>query len=184
MNLDEAWKDVLSHLRDAPDDPDSAFRYPSVATKALTENPVQRTVVLREVTPDYRILFFTDLRSRKVLQIRHAPELNLLFYDHELRLQLLINGKATLHVDDEQSQKYWSESGSKNSESYTSVKAPGETLSKPEEAFQYNQSESENFCVVDLKPFQMEFLQLRKEGHLRSSWAIGNNQEAKHWIAP
>jgi pyridoxine/pyridoxamine 5'-phosphate oxidase len=184
MNLKQAWNKVLSHLRSAPDDADSAFRYPSVATKALEGNPVQRTVVLREVTPDYRLLFFTDFRSRKVLQIRHSPELNLLFYDHEYRIQLLVNGKAILHMNDEKSRKQWNDSGSKNSESYASVKAPGVTLSKPEEAFEYHDPAIENFCVVEVKPYQMEFLQLRKEGHLRSSWPIGNNQDAKHWIAP
>lgn len=185
MNVSDAWRSVLEQLNQAPDDPGHAFRYVNLATVTADNVPSQRTVVLREFDQEEHILtIFTDARSNKVRQIRNNDSISLLFYDHDEKLQLTIQGQASLITEGDKKMEYWYSSGSKGAHSYTSVKSPGEIIETPDEAYDWNLDSAEYFCVIEIKAEHMEFLQLSGHRHLRSSQFFSEGSWKQHWIAP
>ncbi|SMO70908.1 Pyridoxamine 5'-phosphate oxidase [Gracilimonas mengyeensis] len=184
MNLDAAWKKVLQQVQTANEDPGHSFRYMDLATVDAENQPVQRTVVLRDFDGKKTFSIFTDARSRKVKHIQGNDQVSLLFYDDDTKLQLSVQGKATLLTNGEKWERYWKEAGSKSPHSYTSAKAPGAIIDEPEDAYEWLQEENKHFCVVRIQAYKMTFLQLDGKRHLRGVQEFVEGQTNSRWIAP
>ncbi|MAL18323.1 MAG: hypothetical protein CL670_02600 [Balneola sp.] len=185
MTIEEAWGKVLSELNAASKNPGHAFRYLSLATVDAKDQPSQRMVVLRKFSQHNRFTIYTDARSGKVEDLIDNNSVSLLFYDHDQKLQVTVKGSAKVLSDGEGNLNHWTESGSKGTHSYTSVKSPGEVIQKPDEAYEWNLEDSEHFCVIHIESHSMEFLQLDGHRHLRSFRELSSNGSWKErWIAP
>lgn len=165
------------------------FRFASLATVDLHGTPHLRTVVLREFQKPGKFVIFTDKRSEKVKHIHQNHQIGLLFYDDHSGLQLRVNGMATVVESGGDHARYWSERGSKNPFSYTSVKPPGTPIQHPEEAYDWYDEDASNFCFIRVDASLIEFLQLDGVNHLRAEMVLNAeggrvNTQIMRWIAP
>jgi len=72
-------------------------RYVQLATVTPRNLPTNRTVVFRGFTDEYNCLkFITDMRSQKVLDIRHNPHAEICWYFPKTREQFRIAGTLSL----------------------------------------------------------------------------------------
>ena len=90
------WRSLLArniHLHRSQ--PES--RYVQLATVTPRNTPANRTVVFRGFTDEYNCLkFITDIRSQKVLDIRHNPNAEVCWYFPKTREQFRITGNISL----------------------------------------------------------------------------------------
>ena len=151
------------------------FRYFTLATVGLDRIARLRTVVLRRVTPDLKLIFYTDSRSKKMTHITENPNVSMLFYHPKLMLQLKIEGKARIVNDEEVLKTYWHGIQSNSRKDYITEQTPGSTLKNPD-ALQYL-SEENHFCMVEIEPFKIEYLRLKRPNHLR----VRFSKEDENW---
>lgn len=108
-NLRNAYKFNVLKRKDLPENPIHLFtKWLSEAIKlnlleptamclsTVDKNgqPYQRTVLLKYFN-DKEMIFFTNIKSRKGLQLKKNPKVSLLFYWKELERQIMILGNVT-----------------------------------------------------------------------------------------
>ena len=72
--------------------------------------PEIRTVVLRNIdNSPLSIRFNSDIRSKKVADIKNNNQCSALFYDPRRRIQIRVKGFSTIHYNNELSKKVWSD---------------------------------------------------------------------------
>lgn len=185
--LTESWR----HLREAADSETHPWRLGSLAT-VLNNRPHVRTVVLRDVQPDEReLICYTDLRSAKISQIKDSPCVEWMVYDPTTRVQIRLRGTASIHSNDERSEQHWCESSPEHRREYITVSTPGtradsavanlpdylfDRLPNDEEA----QLGYENFAVIICRIEHLDWLQLRRNGHLAAQFLWTDKWEG-HW---
>lgn len=180
FSLDEAWNQVFHELKRATVDPRHPFRTVWLSTMMKDGHPNCRTVVFRKLQDEQRLFIYTDIRSDKAKEIDQNPAISLVFYNPHKKLQVKVLGTGVLHHSNEITEQEWKESGHRGAHSYTSTKAPGEVITNPAEAFQWDLEDASNFCVIEVFISEMEFLQLNGTQHLRSNKR--NNELV--WITP
>ncbi len=184
LNIEEAWKKVLNEVRTAAGDPGHPFRYTTLATVDQNASPRQRIVILRGFENGLEFLVYTDKRSGKVHQIRENNSVSLLFYDDQNKLQLLVNGDASIITEGPVHEKHWENHGRKRAHSFTSVLEPGTPIGQPEDAYDWDLEDNSNFCLISIRATEMEFLQLDGHRHIRGLKEIEGRQQQNRWIAP
>ena len=184
--LTDAWRLILAGATDRK----SAFHLPTIATVASDGAPSLRTVVLREVDAERRILrFHTDNRSPKVQELSAEPRFALHVYDPSIQTQLRFAGCSRIHHLDDTARAAWEESAPMSRLCYAATEATGATVSAPPPApIQNDGSEDsgfENFCAVVLTVERLEWLYLLARGHQRAvfQWDASGACRAE-WIAP
>ena len=97
-------------ISDGVNNSKSLFHTPVLST--FINNTIStRTVVLREFNAKKRILrFHTDSRSGKIEELKENSISSIHGYDPELKVQVRLKGKTSIHVDDEISKKAWTQS--------------------------------------------------------------------------
>ncbi|MFN1834803.1 pyridoxamine 5'-phosphate oxidase family protein [Balneola sp. MJW-20] len=184
ISLHVAWEAIWEEVEKAASEKDHPYRYPILGTVDTNEKPDLRKVVLRDYKDGNRFIIFTDSRSLKVGQIENNPSVSLLFWNDEMSLQLRANGKAEIYTDGETKEQYWEEQGKHGYHSYTSVHTPGERISSPEEAFEWEGLNPGHFCVIEITLEEAEFLQLNGIEHLRAKRVISGERIIDNWITP
>lgn len=172
------------------------WRLPVLAT--LTDDGCeQRTVVLRVVDREHgALLFHTDVRSRKVEQIRKDGRVSLLYYDHERSVQLKVCGLASIHEADELAQSLWEAGTPASLKMYCAPLSPGVQC----DSFSHNMTDSLlgrlpdrneieagriNFCAIRILVQTAEWLRLSQSGHLRAGFKLNRGRlDSAGWIAP
>ncbi|MBT8183800.1 MAG: pyridoxamine 5'-phosphate oxidase family protein [Eudoraea sp.] len=158
------------------------FRYFTLGTVGLDRLARLRTVVLRKVTDDLKLTFYTDRRSKKVVHLKENNKVGLLFYHPEKLLQFKIEGLAQVFKDDAANEEVWKAIDPSARKEYSTARAPGTTMEDPEE-LHYLEGKS-NFCVVEVTPFKIEYLKLRKPHHLRIRFSFRNGQWTSDYLVP
>jgi pyridoxine/pyridoxamine 5'-phosphate oxidase len=176
-------------------------------------SPKTRTVILRRVDPESRSLdLYTDVRASKVHQLqpserssgvaaegvggasRRGANACWLFYRHSTRIQVRIEGNATVLGFDEE-QAAWDATPLRSRSVYASIEPPGLVLpsTQPPETSDRELSEMEsqrgreNFRVVRTTAILADILYLRREGHVRARIEYGTDGHqaaVAHWVAP
>ncbi len=141
------------------------FRYCTMATVGLENMPRLRTVVLRKVSENSKLTFYTDRRSKKILHIKENNKVSLLFYNSKKLLQIKVEGLASIISDRALLQKYWSGVQPNSRKDYTANSAPGSSISNPDTVEYLD--EDNHFCMVEIEAFRIEYLKLRRPNHLR-----------------
>lgn len=171
----------------------SAFHHPVIGTIGLDGQPRQRVMILRSVDPDQRSLrFHTDIRSEKARDIKADPRVSVLAYDPGSKIQLRLNGQATLHHDDPVAQAAWLASQRMSRACYGTAPAPGSEIgqgnafSLPDKADDSQlEAGKAHFAAMLIRVEGLEWLYLAYEGHRRAhfEWDAGGKVTAR-WLAP
>ena len=141
------------------------FRFFTLATIGQGSIARLRTVVLRRVSEDFKLIFYTDRRSKKIEHIKHNSGVSLLFYHPKQLLQLKIEGKAEIVTDSEALQKYWSGIQPASRKDYTTSAAPGSPISNPD-TLDYLEHRN-YFTIIEVTLSKIEYLKLKRPNHLR-----------------
>ena len=149
-----------------------------------------RTVVLREFDSKNRTLrFHTDSRSGKIEELKENSISSVHGYDPDLKVQIRLKGKTSLHIDNEVSKKAWAESREMSKMCYSVKDSPGNKISSPE-PFDLIKEEIDielgynNFAVLHFSYDSLEFLFLKGAGHRRSLFDWSSDQLESSWLIP
>jgi pyridoxine/pyridoxamine 5'-phosphate oxidase len=148
------------------------FRY-CYLSSVFENEPVVRTVVLRDATDEHELIFFTDSRSQKVEQFKTNPNAEVLFYHPKKLLQIKAKGTISFLSDDERLKYYRNKIQGPSINDYI-TKAPPSTPIKNPDLVEYNEDEV-NFCVLVLKIETLEGLQLKRPNHIRTRFKRAND---------
>ncbi|MFM8608734.1 MAG: pyridoxamine 5'-phosphate oxidase family protein [Hyphomicrobiales bacterium] len=171
-------------LRTAP------MHTPVVSTIALDGRPRARVVVLRAFDRERRHLrFHTDIRSDKFQELHADPRIALLFYDSEEKIQLRIEGRATLHKNDESANAAWASSQPMSKLCYAVEPGPGHHISARDDfSLPRDRAESEtgraHFAAVIVTIEDIDFLWLGAAGNRRALYKFGDHQFDARWVVP
>ena len=149
-----------------------------------------RTVVLREFDSKNRTLrFHTDSRSGKIEELKENSISSVHGYDPDLKVQIRLKGKTSLHINDEISKKAWAKSREMSKMCYSVKDSPGIKISSPE-PFDLIKEEIDielgydNFAVLLFHYDSLEFLFLKGAGHRRSLFDWSSDQLKSSWLIP
>ncbi|MDG5767738.1 pyridoxamine 5'-phosphate oxidase family protein [Balneolales bacterium ANBcel1] len=196
-SLEEIREDIWRSLLEARDyRKGHPFRFPVLATVSGGK-PLQRMVVLRKVFVSSRIiLFHTDRRSRKVLDMERCPDTSWLVYDSKNRIQLQMEGKAEIHApDSELHADEWKHTTAAERRIYSVKYPPGTIVSDPDDVWPEAVRDSStgmeevnlgepNFRVVTVEINRMDWLQLHPEGEFRAGFKWEDNTWKSYWRCP
>ena len=119
-------------ISDGVENSKSMFHTP-VLSSFVEKTISTRTVVLREFDSENRILrFHTDNRSGKIEELKENSISSVHGYDPDLKVQIRLKGRTTLHIDNEISKKAWAESKEMSKMCYSVKDSPGNKVSSPE----------------------------------------------------
>jgi hypothetical protein len=156
-----------------------------------------RTVVLRQVRPEAReLVFYTDLRSRKVGEMQQDPRVALLFLSHGDDTQISVQAEAEIHHGDALADAAWQALSPRQRRDYLVSGPRGlpwawATSGLPSELENRDPSEAEseagrqNFAVVVCQVRQIDWLFLTPYGHRRANFTWnGSGQLRTSWLVP
>jgi hypothetical protein len=169
------WQEVQDELRQGITEKEHPFRYFTLGTVGLEKLPRLRTVVLRGISEDLTLTFYTDKRSKKIIHITENNRVSLLFYHPKKLTQIKIEGLAHTVKDEATLERHWTDIQPQSRKDYTTQFAPGSELSNPDNVEYLN--EENHFCMVKIVPFKIEYLRLQRPNHLRVQFA----KEAQTW---
>ncbi len=189
-DLDETLAECWRLLARGVADRRSPFHSPTIATVGRDGVPRARVVILRGCDPSARRLrFHTDRRSAKVAEIAINPALALTGYDAGAKVQIRVEGHATLHVDDAVADAAWAASRPFSRVCYGVVPGPGTPIGQGG-AFSLPAGEHEiaagrdHFCAVQVAVERIEWLYLAHDGHRRARFTAGETGFAGQWLTP
>jgi hypothetical protein len=182
--LDDIWEMLAQgvRVRCAP------AHTPTLAT-IRAGFPSVRTVVLREVDRQHAMLLIhTDRRSGKFAELAAEAACSVHVYDPGRQVQLRIEARATLHLDDEVADGRWARTQHMSRVVYGSELAPGTATDDPEAATADldripDSERRRNFAVIALHVSAIEWLRLNPNGHRRARFELGAAPRSS-WLAP
>lgn len=181
---EEIWAIVIKELQLATKIVQHPFRFVNFCTSAGNQ-PDSRYVVLREVTEELQMLFYTDSRSKKIAQIRENPHVSLLFYHPSARCQVKINGIATMLTQKEATKNYWENIPPEAQKAYQSNRPPKTQVDRAEKGMMVDvEYQNKFFSVIKVIPKEVECLQLDSKGHLRLAFVLENEKWQSSWLIP
>jgi len=106
----------------------SKFHTPTLST--VNGNMINsRTIILRKVDNKTKMLFFySDSRSRKVLNIIQNNNVTVHLYEPRFKLQVQLYGYAKIENNSEKTKNIWSSLNSFSKKNYLSALSPGEKI--------------------------------------------------------
>lgn len=166
------WRLVAGELLAAAASARHPFHLPTLATIGPDGAPQARTVVLRSFDPVTReVVFHTDLRSGKVIDILREPRVCLHWYDADSRLQIRMPARATVHHGDARGRAAWTTTAAMSRACYAAADAPGTPLdafpSAPPPPAADDDPGFEMFAAVSCHFDTIDLLALHAAGHQR-----------------
>jgi hypothetical protein len=153
--------------------------------------PSQRTVVLRLVDEPGRLLAcHTDRRSLKLEEARGNGASSWLFYDPERKLQLRLEGRLYIHLDDELADSRWEATRSLGRACYNTLAGPGQPVVAPAAAPAPPTDPSEaslareHFAVLSFRVDFLDWLYLSIHGHRRAQFRWEEQGLQGNWVNP
>jgi hypothetical protein len=168
----------------------SGFHLPALATLGAEGTPRLRTVVLRAADRSAGTLrFHCDRRSDKAAEILANPACALAAYDEAAKIQIRVEGRATLHTDDAVAEAAWAGSRAMSRVCYAAEPGPGTALpaggayTLPDEASAVPLGRP-HFAAVIVRAERLDLLYLDRRGHRRAAWRREEPDWQGGWIAP
>jgi hypothetical protein len=179
--LDEAW-DVLDAAVN-----DRAHPCRTIQLATLDgDQPALRTLILRQVDRRQASLHcYTDLRSAKVGQIRRQPQVALLAYDPDLRLQFRAEGRALVHADTPACAQAWDQLAPVARQLYQVTAVPGKVLPGGGGAPTSDRAVDglAHFGLLELALARIDLLLLGSDGHRRAEYRRADDWRGQ-WTVP
>ncbi|RKS53564.1 pyridoxine/pyridoxamine 5'-phosphate oxidase [Gillisia mitskevichiae] len=173
-----AWKE-LSLAASGKQHP---FNFFSLATMGKNAAVRQRTVILRGISENKSLLFYTDLRSTKIKQLEHNSKANCLFYDPANQLQLVFKGNIIIHTDNEAWEEHKYKIEGKAVNNYNSLLPPGKPIKNP---LQVERTNKLHFALLEFIPVRMEYLKLKEDSnHLRARFRLDEGNWKQTFLVP
>ncbi len=122
------------------------FHFGTLGTVGVDCTVRLRTVVVRDVSDDLVITFYTDKRSKKITHIHENHKVSLLLFDQKNMMQLKIEGVAVIRKNNDTQEEIWNKMTAESQADYSTAQAPGSDLENPEE-LEYLQDEN-YFCIA------------------------------------
>jgi pyridoxine/pyridoxamine 5'-phosphate oxidase len=184
--VDELWR----QLTRASADRRHPWRVVAFCTQGA-QGPAARSVILRQVGVDQRrLVFYTDARSAKLVELAACPQVALLLWDPGHRQQLRITGLASVEADHDSVQRHWAAVPPTARADYAQATAPGTPLegssdSDPRAALDLETAQR-HFTVVTVQVQSMDFLQLNRDTHHRGrfDWDPARGQWGVQGLVP
>ena len=198
MNHEQLRSKIFAMLTRGVTDRKSPLHTPTVATIGGDGSPLARVVVFRKFLPEVRsLIFHTDLRSPKIIELRADFRISWLFYHPNEKIQFRIAGQATIHADDNDALKLkqWQATRAFGRRCYMGA-APSRTVSEAtsgmpaeietrEPTIEESEAGFPNFAVVSTKINSIDCLELYVAGHRRSLFTWRENDELEtEWLTP
>ncbi|HEY8567444.1 MAG TPA: pyridoxamine 5'-phosphate oxidase family protein [Beijerinckiaceae bacterium] len=183
-SLREAWRLLARGVVDRR----SPFHTPVIATIGRDGAPRARIVVVRGVDGEARtVRFHTDRRTAKAEEIGRDARLALIAYDAPAKIQIRLEGRASLHASDAVADEAWVGSRPFSKVCYGTNPPPGTVIPAgegyslpPAEEVETGRS---NFSAVLLQVESLEWLYLDRAGHRRARFTFGAAPTAT-WLVP
>ncbi len=180
---DNIFEKITQELKKGAFEEGHYFKYFALATIGVDKFARLRLVALRHVSDDLKLTFFTDKRSKKMLHIKENNRVSLLFYHHKKLIQLRIEGIAWINTDQFHIQKSWEQVGVEDRKDYITKEAPGSPLENPD-SLEYLK-EGDYFSIVEIKPFRIEYLELKKNRHTKMRYSKeGSSGWTSEYLVP
>jgi len=157
------FKEIKKELADGTSEKGHPFRYGTLGTVGVDSIARLRTVLIRNVSKELVITFYTDKRSKKVTHIKENKKVSLLLFNPEKMLQVKIEGLGQIRMDMDSLHKIWEGMSPESKLDYTTSQPPGSGLKSPE-MLEYL-TEGNYFCAIDIHPFKIECLKLGRPIH-------------------
>lgn len=179
--LPAVFDTIWSILSDAAVDrmPRSAFA--TLATVDATGAPRLRTVALRSADRiSATCAVYTDRRTAKVSEIARNPQVSLLVWQADVRVQLRLSGRAettaghgTAHL--------WDELGDEARLNYAHQPAPGTPIS--EGGAYIHRPDPAHFALLRVTLDHIDYVSLAETGHRRAAFRRQDNWRGQ-WLSP
>ncbi|MDP4003419.1 pyridoxamine 5'-phosphate oxidase family protein [Methylobacterium sp. NEAU K] len=188
-DLDGTFAELWRLLADGAGHGRSGFHLPALATVG-PDGPRLRTVVLRAADRAAGTLrFHCDRRSGKAADLHANPACALAAYDEAAKVQIRVEGRATLHTDDAVAEAAWTGSRPMSRVCYAAEPAPGTALPAggaymlPDETSAATLGRP-HFAAVMVRAERLDLLYLDRRGHRRAAWRRAEAGWSGGWIAP
>jgi pyridoxine/pyridoxamine 5'-phosphate oxidase len=158
------------------------FRYFTLATVGLDNMARLRTVVLRKISEDLTLTFYTDRRSKKMIHLKENKKVSALFYYPKKMLQIKVEGTANVITDPSLLKKYWYGIQPSSRKDYITSNAPGSTIKNPDQV-EYL-SDEHYFCMVEITPHKIEYLKLKRPNHIRVRYSRSDGDWQGEFLVP
>ena len=158
---EDLWKMAIQELKRSNEDVKHPFRQMVFGTIGLY--PDTRTVIKRKIDERLHILFYSDSRAQKVVQLKNNPNSSIIFYHPGKMLQIRMQGKTKIHSDGSLFDTHF-KIACQNSGDYISKKGPGEPIGDG------SKGNKMHFCLLEFVPEKMDILLLQKAGHIRAAY--------------
>jgi pyridoxamine 5'-phosphate oxidase len=186
--LAESWRLIARGVADRR----SPFHHPTVATIGQDGRPRARTVILRACEPSVRALrFHTDARSAKIEEIGRDGRAALHFYDPQAKIQIRVEGVASIHAADAVAEAAWAGSRVFSRQCYGVSPGPGAPIDSgggftlPETTDEATASGRAHFRAIVVRASSLEWLYLSHAGHRRAHFAWnGEGAWTARWLTP
>ena len=163
-----------------------SFNSPALATLGKKYLKV-RTMIIRKVDKEKKtLIFYTDKRSQKAIEIKNNSSLTLHFYDFKKKVQFVCYGKGSLENNSIKTKKIWKSMPEYSKINYMYLFKPGTKLKSQEKIPLLDDKKAFlNFSLIHVKVQQIDWLYLSREGNKRAIFNYNkkNLLEAK-WVAP
>ena len=193
-NIAVCYAELWQRLADGVGDRHSPFHTPALGTVDPHGRPQVRTVVLRGVDRAGGTLrVHTDRRAEKASEVAAARLASLHVYDRDAKIQVRVEGTASLHADDALADAAWAAAQASSRATYAVAPGPGTAIREggdyhlpaPDAGGQGDATLGrENFAVVVLRAERLEFLYLDRRGHRRSLWLRSDGGWVESWLVP
>lgn len=170
--LNDTFRDIIKEIKSGYLERNHPFKY-CYLSSVFEGKPKTRTVVLREITDSYRLVFFTDKRSPKIKHFTQNPYSEALFYHPNKLWQIKFGGKIHIIKNQKRINFFQQKIHDASIKNYTTRQRPSSHLISPKH-LEY--SENLNFAVLELSPDYIENLQLKRTDHLRTIY-----RECENW---
>ena len=164
----------------------SKFHTPTLST--VNGNMINsRTIILRKVDNKTKMLFFySDSRSRKVLNIKQNNNATVHLYEPRFKLQVQLYGHANIENKTKKTKNIWSNLKSFSKKNYLSALSPGEKINSLDN-LKYNTDNEEafyNLSLIYFKVSKLECLQLSDIKNIRVEFVYTESSNKKYYMVP
>mgnify|MGYP001481062203 CR=1 FL=1 len=164
----------------------SKFHTPTIST--INGNEINsRTIILRKVDNKTKMLFFySDARSRKVLNIKQNNNVTVHLYEPRYKLQVQLYGYANIENKTDKTKGIWNSLNKFSKKNYLSELPPGEKINSLDD-LRYNADSEEafyNFSLINFKVSKLECLQLSDIKNIRVEFVYTESSDKKYYMVP
>lgn len=194
LHHDQIVANAWAELARAVVDRKHVWHTPTLVSVGLDGAPVARTVVMRFACGEGAdIRCHTDRRSPKIAEILRDPRVAWHFYAPELKLQLRMKARASVHTDDALAEAAWAHATLSSRRCYLAPRAPGAVCSEPSPnlpaqlvgrvpTLEESLAGRANFAVISTVVHEIDWLWLASDGHRRARFTRRESRWIGEWI--